>query len=746
MVAESRKEGLNMLNELVDLYNALTKLGCDLGTSHPHFRKCPKGKAAFILSLDAYGKVSDIVALTDFSIEEVYRWQEDNHAPTFPAFNVRALFEIPDPLPTFSTDNEKDILAFIEDLTNPRKKAARSVKEQALKELEAKCNGLWIDDMVWVGKCLKDTPETIKAMLGEIPQPYQVLKELIRRSGTCKPQELQRSVCSILRQKLIDTGDKVYAEALFAVKKKGKKRRRGKEHGKDYLYLLTIEDCDKYPSDPELDKYPPYHPVIQNWMRTQFESYSHRHLLPTGQPDAYGRDFAGAKENFAPVNVGGLGPTVPFTANEQIPCLERYGLKGSSLFPAGAEIRKMAGKSIGYILNRKREGVTWKSLTKYEPAKNRRKTVAFAYCTELKDTNALQFFAREDDDPKEDIYRSDAATKLALAPFDGIAEQKPDAKIVIILLAAVDPGNTKVLANRKYSLSQLAEGASRWQEGNANIPRVGLPWVTIKSKKGSGEKVNTRDAIPVYPIEAIKLLNSDWDHEGTPTTQSRRFTADEALDFLFEQDEVVRQRIDTGLSILVEKGSRALIPAALRARHEYRRTQAKMRFKDSPFLHMFPSLYGILLSKKGMRKEDYMSENMFYLGRYFAVVDDLYIQYHMDVRSGNVPMSLLGNDHMTLALHNPLEAFVTLSRRLAHPYISWAKRVGTDDKPGQIAKNCIRQIGELTEELSKAQLPTDIDDTDRAKLLLGYLSHGSKKDQTTKNGDEPRKHEEGEEL
>lgn len=734
-----------MLNELVDLYNALIGIGCELGTSHPHFRKCPRGKAAFILLLDEYGKVSDIAALTDFNIEEVYRWQEDNHTPTFPAFNVRALFEIPDPLPTFSTNNEKDILAFIEDLTNPRKKLIKSVKEQALKELEAECNGLWINDMAWIGKCLRDTPDSIKSMIGKIPQPYQVLEELIRRSGTCKPEELQRSVCSMLKQKLVDTGDKVYAEALFAVKKKGKKRRRGKEHGKDFLYLLTIEDWDKYPSDPGIDKYPPYHQVIQNWMRTQFESYSDRHHQPTGQPDAYGRDIAGANEKFAPLNVGGLGPTVPFTANDQIPCLERYGLEGSSLFPAGAETRKMAEKGMDYILNRKREGTTWKNITKYEASKNKRKTVVFAYCTWLKDANALQFFDREEDEKNQDIYRSEAATKLALAPFDGIAKERPDAKVIINLLSAVDPGNTKVLANRKYSLSELSEGAFLWQAGNANTPSVSLPWVTVKGKKGSDEKMITRDAIPIYPTEAIKLLNSDWDQDGTLSTRSRRFTSDEALDFLFEKDEVIDQRVDTGLSLLVQKSSHVIISAALKARHDYQSTGTKMRFKGNPFLHMLPSLYGLLLYKKGIRKEDYMNENMFYLGRYFAVVDDLYIQYHKDIRSGNVPMSLLGNDHMRSALQNPLEAFVNLSSRLAHPYISWAKRVGTDNKPGQIAKNCIRKIGELTEELSKTQLPTDINDTDRAKLLLGYLSYGVKKDQTASNSNE-QKIEEGEEL
>ena len=112
--------------------------------------------------------------------------------------------------------------------------------------------------MAWLGKCLKDTPDTIKTMIGEIPKPYQVLEELIKRSHACEPAELQRSVCSILMRKLIETGEKVYAEALFAVKNKGMKKRRGKEHGKDFLYLLTIEDWNEYPPDPEIEKYSPY--------------------------------------------------------------------------------------------------------------------------------------------------------------------------------------------------------------------------------------------------------------------------------------------------------------------------------------------------------------------------------------------------------------------------------------------------------------------------------------------------------
>lgn len=734
-----------MLNELMNLNAALKGLECNLGISHPNFRPCPATKPTFGLSLDITGKVEDI-AVPSFAIETVFRWHEGrgNHATFFPAFNARALFGVPDPLPSFSEESKKDVLILIEALKDPRKKVMKVDSIQALDELEKLCVDLWSVDTSWIERCLKDTPNAMRSMLGEIPKSYEVLDELFRRASLNTAKKLRENIRLQLREKLIKTGEKIYAEALFSVLTEAKKKRRGREHGKDFLYLLTIADWNKYPVDPNLEKYPPYHPKVQAWMALRFVLFDEASRAPKGEADAYGFDKEGSDETFIPVNVRPLGgKAMLFGSNDQIPCLKRYGHEGTSLFPAGTKAREMGRKAMEYILRSEREGITWKSLTKYEPKKNSRKTVVFAYCTKLKDVSALQFFDREADDYDKDIYRSEAATKLALAPFDGIAQQKPDAKISFNVLAAVDPGNTKILASRKYSLSQLIAGASRWQIGNDNIPKISLPWITLKKKKNSDEKIKTNDAIPLYPIEVIKLLNSDWDQDGTPRTQSRRFTADEALDFLFEEDEVLAQRIETGLTLVVEKTSNVIISAALKAFHDFHKTGAKIKFKDSSFLHMLPSLYGLLLLRKGIKRRNYMNEELFYLGRYFAVVDDLYIQYHMDVRSGNVPISLLGNDNVKLALQNPLEAFLTLSSRLAHPYLSWAKRVSTDEKPGQRAKNCIRRIAELTDELSKTQLPTEINDVEKAKLLLGYLSYVAKKDYSSDANNE-QKNEGGE--
>ena len=54
----------------------------------------------------------------------------------------------------------------------------------------------------------------------------------------------------MLMQKLIETGEKVYAEALFAVKNKGdEKNSEVRSMEKNFLYLLTIERWNEYPPD-----------------------------------------------------------------------------------------------------------------------------------------------------------------------------------------------------------------------------------------------------------------------------------------------------------------------------------------------------------------------------------------------------------------------------------------------------------------------------------------------------------------
>jgi hypothetical protein len=709
-----------MLNEWIEINPLLKELGCDFGESHPNFKRCPK-KKGFIIYLDRNGNVED-VDLPDFNMETVYRWQRGKKDPAFPVFNCRAFYEV--------TSDPERIPRVVKNALKIKESKSPN-DEMILNDFIKQCNDLWgQDDLRLIGQCLKDLPTELQNILDKAerkPPGYSAYKELVRRAGLCDKEMFKNEVRNKLIQKLVNTGGKELAEGIFALKKKGKKKGRGKEHGRDFLYLLTLKDWKDY--EPSTDGCPPHNPSFQSWMARIFEEHSNKLYKPTGKKDAFGHDMAGAEDNYDDINAAGLGQIKLFAANEDIPCLMRYGLEGTALFPAGRIVRELARKTLSeYVLSREREGKTWRSIRKYE----NRNTVAFAYCTKLKDANIIQVFDSDDAGDNDNIYISEEATKTALKTFEGIIENEPAAEIVIGIIAAVDKGNSKFLASRHYPLSHYMSGAVHWQAGCANIPGVVLPRLSRK-------EVLVKGALPIYPTRAVWLLNSEWRRDGEMIMRkqgkqkvpiSKRFPVTDALDFLFEEDKAIRPRIDAGLESIIEKSAHALIMARMKAILDQNMKKDKLKFKDSHYLHMVPTLYGMLLYKKGIRKEDYMKEDVFYLGRFFAVIDKLHIQYSLDVRNGDVPLRLIGNDHVSLALQNPLEAFVSVGRRMEHPYLSWAKRVKPDTVPRQAAKNCLNDIADITGKLTETQIPTEINDDGKAKLILGYLSYGAKEEET----------------
>lgn len=611
-----------MLNEWIETNSILKTLNCDLGESHPNFKSCPK-KRGFIISLDQNGHVED-ADIPDFSMETVYRWQKGKMDPSFPVFNGRAFCEVtcdPSLIPAFITN------AIRGGKTKDKQKG--NIDKSNIQAFIDVCCDLWKEDLKMIGRCLNELPNELQREYLEAPEAkpggYSAYKELVRRAGLCQSDQLRDEVREIFMRKLLDTGKKEFAEVLFALKKEGKKKGRGKEHGRDFLFLLSLKDWDK----PEYGKnrFPPYHSTLQTWMARTFEQHSNKVCKPLGKKDAFGLDMAGSKEKYDDIDAAGLGQIKLFAAYDKIPCLMRYGLESSDLFPAGRNARELARKTLKYVLDRKREGITWMSLRKYE----NRNTVAFAYCTKLTNTNVIKVFDSDDMDDKENIYISEEATKTALKTLEGIAKSEPAAEIVIGIIAAVDKGNTKILASRHFPLTYYMSDAIRWQKGCANIPEVVLPWLVKKEKVLKG-------ALPIYPTRAIWLLNSAWRQNGDMIMRkqgnqkvpiSKRFASSDALDFLFERDDTIRIRVDASLENVVEKSAHALIMARLKAVLSQNSKGDKVSFKNSDYLHMLPTLYGLLLHKKGIRKEDYMKEDVFYLGRFFAVVDKLHVQYSL---------------------------------------------------------------------------------------------------------------------
>ena len=739
-----------MLSEWIEIYPILKELGCDLGESHPSFKPCPNNKKTFRVYIDKNGHVEDI-DIPQLDMGKILRWQEGKKDPAFPVINARALLEVSNEsnIPDWITgvlknkDFERKNTSETSHPDNTGKEKV-SIDELALNNFINECNDLWKTELPWIKRCFNEVPAKLLKMLEinpDKPGGYKAFLSLVERVSLIEPVVFRDEIQKILLQKLMKTMQKDYAEALFAFKKPGRKKGRGSEHQKDFLYLLTINDYNKLEFGD--NSYPPYHETLQSWMARTFEIYSNKTSLPTGKNDAFRNDMAGAQDNFDDINTG-LGQIKLFSANKDIPCLKRYGLISSDLFPAGRASREIARKTLSYILHRDREGITWRSLKKYD----NRNSIAFAYCTRLKDSTIIKVFDNDEESAEDNIYISEESTRAALKVFEGVAEHEPAAEIVIGIVTAVDKGNSKVQVSRRYPLKKCLDCAARWQSACANTPDLKLPWIIRQNRrkggtgisgKPFGDEIIIKGTLPVYPTRAIWLLNSAWKQNGEMIIRkqgnqkvpvSKRFISSDALDLLFEENENLTDRVDIGLADLIENSAYALINARRKAELSQCKQSGDSDFKDSEYLHMIPTLYGLLLYKKGIKKEDYMNDGVFSLGKLFAAVDRLHIYYSLKERKGDIPGRLLGNDHMSLALQNPQEAFVTLGQRLIHPYISWAKRfqIEQDDKESELGKQvrwCLWDITNLNQLLSGEDLPAEINNTDKAKLILGYLSYGA---------------------
>ena len=224
--------------------------------------------------LDKNGNVED-VDIPDFEIGSIFRWQKGKKDPAFPVLNGRAFYEItcdesmiPDLIKKALTGKNKR-----QGDKDKRNEVRDDIAEGAyLQEFLKLCSDLWEVDLEWIKRCLNELPNELQGVLENAPDKpggYVAYKELVKRAGLCQPSEFRNQIRDILMKKLRNTGKEEFAKVLFAFKKEGKKKGRGREHQKDFLFLLTIKDWNM----PEFgeNRCPSYHHSLQSWMARAFE-------------------------------------------------------------------------------------------------------------------------------------------------------------------------------------------------------------------------------------------------------------------------------------------------------------------------------------------------------------------------------------------------------------------------------------------------------------------------------------------
>jgi hypothetical protein len=400
-----------------------------------------------------------------------------------------------------------------------------------------------------------------------------------------------------------------------------------------------------------------------------------------------------------------LGNTYLMSMNADEPCQFRYGRSSVQICPIGRDTASRLNASLLFLTAADRKGRTWNPVP--GPRKGTLHLLLAYLQADPKCDVALASLFTEPDEASENYAGLCGSVCQALrARPAGFSET-----VQVFVLNRIDKGRVQVELSNAFTAAQIVEGAEEWQHAALDLPPLGL----------------LAPASAPTPAAVMEALQSVWIRGGEKAADAPGCNLRDVFNLLVAGVEGARDSARGVLSLIVSRS----LPLLLAAGHHMHRSE---RFPDKrvgPAARAC-SVLAIALYKLGHRKDTYMSEPAFLLGRFLSLADTLHREYCVGVRKDKLPPQLLGNSLMPAALVNPERGLARMQQRL-RVYQAWATR-----SDNRLARWALGEMGAIASELAQAPLPTRMDDAAKAQLLLGYLARAEKKEEEeqTQKGEE----------
>ncbi|HEY2584279.1 MAG TPA: hypothetical protein VGI81_00790 [Tepidisphaeraceae bacterium] len=448
---------------------------------------------------------------------------------------------------------------------------------------------------------------------------------------------------------------------------------------------------------------------------------------------------------FPQPNLPLLGQTYLFARNKDIPANDRYGRFSADSMPVGQDTAIRLAAAIEALTADHRKGVTWRSIPGESPDQT---DLLLAFVEAVPEAEVVPMLVDgegegEDELPSEEeiatrgntvanyeqrTQRLVEAVRAKFAPID-------KTPVRYAVFRRVDPANRKVSYQGQVAVSELARAAEDWAAGERNVPWVRLP-VPVKGAR----QLRAAEPPHVAPLALISFSKQAFIRGGRERQEITGLPAGEALSLFLEHDRARAARV---LRLVLAR--RALLVAG--AAHAMRKGLDAVKEYDRGETLKTVTVLGLLLHKLGRgngTSEDYMSHEAFKFGQLLAAVDVVHAGYCADVRGGDLPPALLGNQVFTMAQTSPVKALNALARRWK-PYAGWAMKSARSfdrkanrrrDELMRESKNrgeaqrgwditralaVARRVQPLIDEL-RAVVTRAPDDLFRAEVLLGYIA------------------------
>lgn len=703
-----------MLNEGHLLYKSLERCGIKLTNRHPDVKE-PGKKDGLIVGLDEKSRVEKIEFRNSEDIKKLWTIREGNHN-SFPVLKLQR--------PIWKVDKEdalrKNLGSLKKDETEKRKLIFEEKRELNITETEIN----W-----W--KRLQERVTKILPYFETEETEYQALPELMNRFLGSKLGDFINDLLTKLKRIENDIPYSLLENILIGNKWDKKKQ----EYVAEIPIILDVSNWEDFYIRVASPKFEDF--VSQCLFKMQEDS-STKPIYCRGLSALSGIETILESDKFPNPKLPVIGNAYLFSVNHQTPCQTRYKKTSTDIIPIGRKEANAIQDSLNWITENSRKGKTWYAI----PGLMDKKDLLIVYIDNKPDINinkAHMLGGVSKNDFSESNY--EATAKVVIDALKGKEIVKANDLIRIFVLRKADPGRTQLSLQRVYTISELVKADELWQEAAKNNPSFSLPFfrkeierVTVKKQIKSesisqffnNNELNTIFLSPwcPFPADLVQITQKQWIRFGQDTSSVAGISLGDVYDLFFDLHNKQSHLTENALQITIQRIQPLLIGFGnADHKNEIRDFNTEAKFTVLKAI----SILSIYLYKLGIRKENYMKDTFFNIGRFLSLIDTLHYEYCKNVRSGSIPPQLLGNAHLQIALDNPVAAFDILSRRI-NVYQAWTrKEKGEQAKLGRWA---VSELGKVSSLLAEKNLPTKTTSLERAQILLGYLAKTDKKTET----------------
>jgi hypothetical protein len=664
-----------MLNELAKVRDSLERYGVDYGGTHPWVKRLGRAPT-LVVGLDAVGAVGTLDLIPAERAAELFKIQPSFHS-NFPAANLDA------PILRLEARDLKGYLQVADDDLRGRLEKLREACARA--EVNPK-------SVASVRRIQKNARELRPRFPTAEVQfaAFDAVLDRIRGSEGGEEAWVRGLAEAALR--VAEGNDKVFLDQVKLLVAGKLDLKSGKGGAVKLPVILDVCDVAKFRcrvADPRMGSY-----------------YSRQLLGSETNEGAAGicalTGRAGELED-GPLprpNLPVLGPTSLMSMNPDTPCQTRYGRIGSDVFRVGKRTATELNAAVVLMTAPEWRFKTWQAVPGSAPGKSNL-LITYLSGSPLGGPFAALFSEPERAEASYTALCADVAA--ALSGHESFGSDR----LEVLVLNKISPGQAQVELGRSFTAEQVVRGGREWQEAAQSLPEL---------------VIRRKPEVP-FPAEVVRCTRRAWIRGGKEAVDAGGCGIAQVYDLLVADMPGAPESARALLGLIVKRAG-PLMRAMGHAVHRGGKEAWKGFAKDAAeCASIAVAVIAIALVKTGVKKEAYMGEPAYHLGRFLSLVDTLHREYCANVRENQIPPQLLGNSLVPTVVANPQRGLAHMLSRI-RVYRGWAEKGGSG-----LARWSVGEMGKLTPRLAERLPDRRLNEGEQAQLLLGYLARAEKKEE-----------------